>query len=47
MIAVNDVFVTKAWRESLGGNKNDNVHFLSDDSGKWRIDVETGLSLLL
>lgn len=33
MIAVNDVFVTKAWREQLGGNKNDNIHFLSDDGG--------------
>lgn len=32
IVAVNDAFTTKAWKEKLGAN-HANVHILADDTG--------------
>jgi peroxiredoxin len=39
IVAVNDVFVLKGWKKSLGvdESKSSIVHFLSDDAGAVRI----------
>lgn len=33
IVAVNDQFTVKAWKEKLGGDKAPSVHFLADDTG--------------
>lgn len=33
IIAVNDVFVTQAWKEKLNAKDSKTVHFLADDAG--------------
>jgi 2-Cys peroxiredoxin 5 len=33
VVAVNDVFVVKAWKESLEGGKDSKVHFVADCTG--------------
>lgn len=33
IIAVNDVFVTQAWKEKLNAKDSKIVHFLADDAG--------------
>lgn len=34
IIAVNDVFVTQAWKEKLNAKDSKLVHFLADDNGQ-------------
>ena len=34
-VAVNDVFVTGAWKEKLGVSDDSKVHVLADDAGKF------------
>jgi len=42
VVAVNDSFVTQAWKEKLGA-KDSKVHFLADDTGAWT--AAAGLSI--
>ncbi|KAF8539381.1 Redoxin, partial [Trichophaea hybrida] len=35
VVAVNDVFVVKAWKDSLEGGKDSKVHFLADSTGEF------------
>lgn len=33
IVAINDVFVTQAWKEKLNAKDSKLVHFLADDTG--------------